>query len=372
LLPVSLSAHNKSSGSKSSSEPTDVPYLYTSTIHISSCASPSDAAAVVGRARERAAAPCHFPRANYPSGSIRRQVFLFLIIGTCHGEVPNFNFLDGNEIPAIGFDTYLMTDQQELDTAVTTALETGYKYIDTAYFYKNEKTIGKFLKNGLRKEVHLPLGAMRASDVGKVPDLSLSNLGLEYLDMYLIHRPIGMYPTPDFDILVYDNGSIAFDYTTVSHFSDNQFILEKPVKLGKIELNPYLQQDEMVDFCHNLGIVVTAHMSSRIWRYNSRDWYQKKARHDRIASIAKKHNKSPAQVTLRFGLQRNLVAIPKSSHPKRIRENFDVFDFTLTDSEMKQLKALDQHGRYRKFVMSTGFPGAKNHPEYPFSYRLPK
>ncbi|XP_031785374.1 1,5-anhydro-D-fructose reductase-like [Nasonia vitripennis] len=128
----------------------------------------------------------------------------------------------------------------------------------------------------------------------------------------------------------------------------------------------------MVDFCHNLGIVVTVHNplgsggiihETGIRRKRDTIELPSVIQNDVVKSIAKKHNKSPAQVTLRFGLQRNLVVILKSSHPKRIRENFDVFDFTLTDSEMKQLKALDQHGRYRKFAMSTGFPGAENHPE---------
>lgn len=134
----------------------------------------------------------------------------------------------------------------------------------------------------------------------------------------------------------------------------------------QVELNAYLQQDELVDFCHNLGIVVTAYSplgSGAIIReeINGRNRETIELppviQHDVVKAIAKKHNKSPAQVLLRFAFQRKLVVIPKSSHPTRIHENFEIFDFTLTDSEMKQLKALDQHGRYRKFTMSTIFSG---------------
>lgn len=120
-------------------------------------------------------------------------------------------------------------------------------------------------------------------------------------------------------------------------------------------MNPYIQQDELVELCHDLGVVVTAYNPlgseslTHLTREDKTVELQPLIKHDVVLAIAKKYNKSPAQILLRYTLQRNIVIITKSTNPEIIKDNIDVFDFTLSKNEMNQLKALDMHGEYRKF-----------------------
>ncbi|OXU22295.1 hypothetical protein TSAR_007039 [Trichomalopsis sarcophagae] len=323
------------------------------------------------------------------------SVCLLLITEVCQGSIiPTFELSNGNRIPAIGLGTFLLSGEQ-VDPAITAALENGYRYIDAAFLYNNEPEIGKALKkwldNGGNREdlfllSKLPISAMRPSDVTEALELTLKNLGVDYLDMYLIHVPAGIYRTADYQMLVYDNGTYAIDNSTdlLAVWKE----LEKQVKSGKvkslgfsnvnknqilriwenseikpsnlqIEINPYMRQEELINLGHKLGMVVTAEspLGSPSFEYMRRKRDLAKLPpvigHPIVQSIAKKHNKTPAQILLRYNLQRNVVVIPKSSHPERIKENLDVFDFMLTKIDMALLTTLDKRGRYRKYNFLT-------------------
>ncbi|XP_058789970.1 1,5-anhydro-D-fructose reductase-like [Phymastichus coffea] len=327
-------------------------------------------------------------------------------------SVPVYKLNNGHEMPKVGFGTFLMTPN-ETDLAVSSALESGYRHIDAAYIYENEKDIGHtlkkwFAKGNKREDIFittkLPIMAMRSTDVEKALELSLSNLGLDYIDMYLIHVPFGMKRTEDFQILKYDNESFAIDYST-NHFAIWR-ALEKQVKAGKvksiglsnfnktqllrlwnfaeikpsnlqIESNVYLQQEELRELCQELKIVMTGYSPLgsggliQMRRKRETVVLPPLIKHPVVARLAEVHNKSPGQILLRFGLQRNIVVIPKSTNPKRIKENIDIFNFALTEEEMNKLKSLDQHGKYRKFDFLS-LTGIEHHPDYPFPDKFSK
>lgn len=126
-----------------------------------------------------------------------------------------------------------------------------------------------------------------------------------------------------------------------------------------METNAYLQQEELRALCQQLGIVFTGYSPlasgglEHMRRKRETFVLQPLIQHPVVKNIAEAHKKSPAQILLRFGLQRNIIVIPKSTNPKRIKENIDIFNFVLTEKEMDELRSLDQHGKYRKFDFLT-------------------
>ncbi|XP_003427330.1 aldo-keto reductase family 1 member A1-like [Nasonia vitripennis] len=344
---------------------------------------------------------------------LKTCVFYFLLIFQyCYGvTVPTRTLIDGNEIPVLGFGTYLLTSE-DVKIAIPAALKNGYRHIDTAFDYQNEKDIGKALKEwfstgGKREDLFitskLPTQANRPSDVAEAAEMTLNNLGLEYVDMYLVHLPFTLQRTPDFRHLKYENGTYALD-TSTDHIAVWKE-MEKLVKAGKaksiglsnfnktqvlrvwenseikpsnlqIETNVYIQQEELYDLCKELGIVITGY--SPLGSADTTHLRRRKRQtggmppvleHSVVQGIARKYGKSPAQIVLRYKLQRNIVAIPKSRNPNHIKENIEVFDFQLSSFDMRRLRKLDQNGRYRKFDFLTF--NVEHHPEYPFSYRIP-
>ncbi|XP_044746203.1 aldo-keto reductase family 1 member B1-like [Coccinella septempunctata] len=323
-------------------------------------------------------------------------------------EIPNFILNNGRRIPSIGFGTWMAKDQ-DLEIALDEALEAGYRYIDTAYLYENEKVIGKVLKRWIAEKKlkredlfilsKLPPSGNRPEGVSKYLKKSLENLQLDYLDMYLIHVPFAfkedgnnLYP------LAPDNRSIDMDSTTdlraiwqemeqqvnagltksigLSNFNVTQIerVLKnswiKPSAL-QIELNLYLQQKKLVEFCKENNILVIAY--SPLGSPGLRKFYEQfKEKIDlpdllgdrTVKAIADKYSKKTSQIILRFYIQSGIVPIPKSINPSRIRMNLDIFDFQLDDQDMGELKSLDKNRRILHF--SDLFKGIQNHPEYPF------
>lgn len=314
----------------------------------------------------------------------------------------NLTFENGTEMPALGFGTWRASDE-EVEKALNEALEAGYRHIDTAPVYLNEKTIGKVLKSWLesgkvtREELYivtkLPPPGTRASTVEKYLKRSLADLQLEYVDLYHVHVP---FTVPDVDgpFLMDDNGDIVLETTTdhialwkamekvyeaglarnigLSNFNQRQIqrILDncqiKPANL-QIENHIYLQQPELVKFCKANGITVTAY--SPLGSKGIEVLYKEKREipnlldNPVVLEIAAKLNKTPAQILLRHLLQRGISTIPKSTNPARLRQNIDVFDFDINDSDMVRLNALDQNIRICNFGF---FPGITKHPEFPF------
>ncbi|MET7519420.1 aldo/keto reductase [Streptomyces sp. NPDC005480] len=262
-----------------------------------------------------------------------------------NNPVPTVTLNNGVEIPQLGFGVFQVPDD-ETTAAVTAALEAGYRSIDTAAIYGNEAGVGKALAtSGIARDELFVTTKLWNAEQGydatlKAFEASLDKLGLEYADLYLIH-----WPTPARDL--YRESWKAIEKLAadgriraagVSNFQPAHLkrLLEDAnlvPAVNQIELHPGLQQNELRTVHAGLGIATEA------WSPLAQGAVLGDAA---ITSIAARHGKSPAQVVLRWHLQLGNIVIPKSVTPTRIRENFDVFDFALSDDEMAAIAALDR------------------------------
>ncbi|TMN22503.1 aldo/keto reductase [Lentibacillus cibarius] len=256
---------------------------------------------------------------------------------------------NGLEMPQLGFGVWQVPDE-EAEPAVAKAIETGYRSIDTAKVYENEHGVGRAIaKSGVAREELFITTKVWNSDQGydatlKAFDASLERLGLDYVDLYLIH-----WPTPEFDDYVdtykameklYHDGRVKaigvcnFNTEHVQRLLDECDVV--PV-LNQVECHPYLQQNDLKAFCAKHNIFVEAWSPLMTGGEVLQD--------NVITKIAANHGKTPAQVIIRWHLQSNAIVIPKSVTPSRIEENFDVFDFELSADEMQQIGSLDRNQR---------------------------
>jgi 2,5-diketo-D-gluconate reductase A len=264
--------------------------------------------------------------------------------------IPDVTLNNGQQIPQLGFGVFLI-EPQDTVAAVSAALEAGYRHIDTAEEYGNEKEVGEAIRqSGLdRSEVFvtskLNNDAHQPDDARQAFDESLKALGVDYLDLFLIHWPLPTRYDGDFVSTwqtleeFYRDGrarSIGVSNFQAHHLrrlhGESQII----PAVNQIEVNPYLTQDELRGFCAEHQIAVEAW--SPLGRGNV-------LQDPEIEAIARRAAKTPAQVVLRWHIQRGHIVFPKSVTPDRIRENIDIFDFGLSADEIGTISALNRNER---------------------------
>ena len=259
-------------------------------------------------------------------------------------KIPMIELNNGLKIPQLGYGVYLIPNNGETEKCVLEALKIGYRHIDTAHMYGNEKEVGIAIKkSGIPRNELFITSKIWITEYGEGKTLSaidkmLKRLDLEYIDLILLHMPFNDY------IGAYKELEKAYEDKKVrnigiSNFEDKK--LEelcsvakiKPV-LNQVELHPYFQQNELRKRLEKYNTKIEAwaplgHAMTNIFK------------EEIIIKLSKKYNKSPAQIILRWDIQKGIITIPKSQTPERIKENFEIFDFELSDEEIKEIDALD-------------------------------
>ncbi|MGM9988137.1 MAG: aldo/keto reductase [Bacillaceae bacterium] len=257
---------------------------------------------------------------------------------------------NGVKMPAIGLGVWQVTDGEEVKNAVLHALKSGYRLIDTAAIYKNEVGVGEGIReSGIPREEIFVTSKVWNDDQGYDETLqafqaSLDRLGLDYLDMYLVHWPcakngkfLDTYRALE---TLYKQGkvrAIGVSNFHIHHLKELLAVCEVVPVVNQVECHPYLSQKPLRDFCSEHNILVEAW--SPIMRGGAA------LSDETIVALAKKYEKTPVQVILRWHIQSGIHPIPKSVTPSRIEENFNVFDFTLTAEEMAAMDALNKDER---------------------------
>jgi diketogulonate reductase-like aldo/keto reductase len=255
---------------------------------------------------------------------------------------------NGVKMPQLGFGVFKVKNGNETVESVKKAVEVGYRAIDTAAIYENEEGVGQAIREcGVPREELFITSKVWNTEQGydttlKAFEDSLNRLGLEYLDLYLIHWPGKDKYLETWRALekLYKDGKVKSIGVSNFHIHHLENLLAnsevKPV-VNQIELHPLLTQVEIRDYCAKHEIKVESW--SPLGRGNLLE-------EPTINHIAKKHGKSPAQVLIRWHLQHDLIVIPKSITPSRIKENAQVFDFSLSLNEMNQIDALNKNERF--------------------------
>jgi methylglyoxal/glyoxal reductase len=252
---------------------------------------------------------------------------------------------NGVEIPYLGLGVYQSPPGEITLRGVRNALKIGYRQIDTAELYGNEKDVGRALReSGIRREDVFITTKVWNSNQGYDSTLyacegSLGRLGLSYVDLYLIHWPVqglGDETWRAMIKLLHQGKTRAIGVSNYSIRELNELLDKSDIvpAVNQVEFHPFLYQEELLRFCKNNKIQLEAY--SPLTR-------GKRLNHPNILELAKKYNKTPAQVLIRWSLQHNVVVIPKSIHEARIKENSQVFDFQLEPKDMKLLDSLNEN-----------------------------
>lgn len=256
---------------------------------------------------------------------------------------------NGVTMPPIGYGVFRITDLKECEEAVVQAIQTGYRLIDTAAAYENEEAVGRAIKrcgiprNKLFVTTKLWITDTTYANAKSVFERSLNRLGLEYIDLYLIHQPYNDYYGAWRALEeLYEEGkvrAIGVDNFTQDRMADFLFFNKIKPAVNMIECNAYFQRENERKYLENENIVLQA-------------WSPLAAGKDALFTnnilyeIAQIHQKSVAQVILRWLVQRNIVPVVKSTNPARMKENLDIFDFSLTENEMVKISTLDTEHTY--------------------------
>ncbi|KAJ8961888.1 hypothetical protein NQ318_021506 [Aromia moschata] len=306
-------------------------------------------------------------------------------------KVPFVKFNNGEKFPIFGLGTW-KSKPGEVTQAVKDAIDVGYRHIDCAHVYGNETEVGEAIRakieDGTVKREDLYITSKLWNTMHR-PDLvepairtTLKHLGLEYLDLYLIHWPFAL--KEDGELFPVDaDGKTSYsdvDYLDtwksmeelqrkglaksigVSNFNKKQLehLLENcqiPPVTNQIEVHPYLNQTKLIEFCKSKNIVPLG-SPDRPW---AKPDDPQLLEDPKIKAIAEKYQKTPAQVVLKYQVQRGCITIPKSVNKSRIQQNFDIWDFELNDEDIGLINSFDCNGRI------CPYPDALTHKDHPFA-----
>lgn len=248
------------------------------------------------------------------------------------------------EMPMIGFGVFQVTDLELCERSVAEAISAGYRLFDTASVYENESAVGAAIRNsGLPREDFFVTSKVYMPEMGyektkKAFEKTLSNLGMDYLDLYLIHQPFADYYGAWRAMEeLYQEGRIRA--IGVSNFTSDRIIdlcynVNVIPAVNQIEIHPFFQREE------ELEILKEYEIQPQAWAPFA-EGMNGMFTNPVLSKIAAEHGKSVAQVILRWDIQRNVPVIPKSVHRERMEQNFDIWDFELSSDEMVQISALD-------------------------------
>jgi diketogulonate reductase-like aldo/keto reductase/flavodoxin len=280
--------------------------------------------------------------------SNKSSVSSFDLKSGINGKAPTVKLNSGYEMPILGLGTYALQGDVCVNS-VLAALESGVRKIDTAYMYGNEKEIGEAVRqSGVPREeifVATKLYPTQFSNAAQVIEEALQKLDLGYIDLMLLHHP----GTKDVEAYKAMEQAVR-DGKIRSIGLSNYYIKETQAFIPQItimpalvqnEIHPYYQEKGIVEYMHSLGIVIEGW-----YPFGGRGYTGAMFADKMISAIAKAHNRTPAQVILRWNLQRGVAAIPGSSNPDHIRENISVFDFELTEAEMNAIADLDRNEKH--------------------------
>ena len=255
-----------------------------------------------------------------------------------------FTLNDGVVIPSVGFGVFMIPVGDETYNAVRTALSLGYRHIDTAAAYFNEADVGRAIRDsGIPREEIFVTSKLWLQDYGYEPakkgiETSLKNLGLGYIDLYLIHQPYGDVPGAwkAMEEAKKEGMIRSIGVSNMTLKILNSFVrqFDTMPSVNQVECNPLYQQKEIRKLMAEHDVRLEA-------------WYplghgdKALLENPVITALAEKYGKNPGQIILRFENQEGFIVLPKSTHEKRIKGNIDIFDFKLTDEEMKSMEALD-------------------------------
>ena len=270
-------------------------------------------------------------------------------------QIRKFNFEtktvklnSGYEMPLNGIGTYSLTGETCYNSIIS-ALNSGVRLIDTAYMYDNEEEIGKAIKaSGIpREEIFIitKIYPSQFNDPKSAIEESLEKLDVDYIDMMLLHHP-GTNDVKAYKMMekYVEEGKIRSIGLSNWYVEELKNFLPKvsiTPALVQNEIHPYYQENDVIPFIQSLGIVVEGW-----YPFGGRGHTSELFNNETITQIANNHNVSPAQVILRWNLQKGVVVIPGSSNPSHIKENTEIYDFELTDEEMKKINSLDKNEKH--------------------------
>ncbi len=255
---------------------------------------------------------------------------------------------NGVRMPWLGLGVFQMPSDAETAAAVRTAFQLGYRSVDTASLYRNERGVGQAVRDcGIpRDELFVTTKVwnddMRGNRIEAAFEQSLTLLGLDYVDLYLLHWPVKGKLVSSWRVLerLHRAGrikAIGVSNAMIPHLDELLAAAEIVPAVNQIEFHPYLQSKPLAAYCRGHGIQLEAWSPLQQAGALLSDSV--------LAGIAQRHGKTVAQVVLRWDIQGGVITIPKSVHPERIAGNAEIFDFALTDEEMAAIGALDRNAR---------------------------